>query len=559
LSKARELSAVVYAVPIYSAHDQGFLDATKSFIRLNLRDEFLERAYRHLVHKFGYYALIKHGVLIKEYVPVSGFVHMLVPKDALDFDLWSEFANFVSEYFVPKLKQLMKRATVEDILSAFYRRSREEGGATGLAPVILLGSQIQQYPDVVVNFNIQPKTKKDGVPKIRSTIESSHALIQSHPDDMFVVEPDGGISLLDDKTIVEAMIARAIHAASGKNVTTSSCIYCGSTVHLHKATGKLGVGRTRFPQETTTDFSGRAKICLRCMLVALFYTLEKAERGKEMLEAEIEGFETELESEEVAGDTETERAVKAVLNRLVSPVLTYNALFGDERLRVSIEGIGEDGVEKLALLKLCIGDTRLEDEVMSFVFDFLFNSSLFGSIRSLLQVLKQLEKAMGECMSHVSKYLFTRAYIGREEEWVSLTIAKIASGMIYVVKERIKEELKNKGEEVKEIPDEELYPLRTFAEEVRNGSLTKALAYIAERYGSIPVVPVLVSGAEDKEMIKKILGKFGFRYEEEGNILKVYADSIPTAEAKLRNIYGVKVYEDAHTAIIVMNQDVLAV
>jgi len=557
LDITQRLSVVVYAVPVYSVNDQNFLEVTKNFIQLHLRDELLEKAYKHMMHRFGYYILIKRGILIKEYDPVSGSIRMLVPKDALDFDLWNEFCNFVSEYFVPKLKQLMKWATIEDVLSTFYRKSREEGGATGLAPVILLGSQLQQYPSALVNFHIQPKTKKDGIPKIRSAIENNATLIQSHQDDIFVVEPDGKISLLDDKTILNSMIVRATHATSGKGVTKDSCIYCGSTVYLHKATGKLGIGRTRFPQETTTDFSGKAKICLRCMLVTLFYTLEKTERNKEILEMEIEGVETELESEEVRGDTETERAIKAVLSRFASPALTYNMLFGDEKLRISIEGINEDGVEKLSLLKLCTGEV-IPDKTFEFVIGFLFNPSLFGSIRSLLQVLKQLEKERGECMSHVSKYLFTRAYIGREEEWVSLTIAKIASGVLYVAKERIKEELKKeKGQEVEEIPDEELYPLRTFAEEVRNGSLTKALAYIAERYGSIPQIPVLVSGAEDKEMVKRILDKFGFKYEEEGNVLKIYADSIPIAEARLRNLYGLKVYEDAHTALIVMNQDVL--
>jgi len=160
-------------------------------------------------------------------------------------------------------------------------------------------------------------------------------------------------------------------------------------------------------------------------------------------------------------------------------------------------------------------------------------------------------------MSHVSKYLFTRAYIGKEEEWVALTIAKIASGILYAAKERIKQETGEK-ENVTEIPDKELYHLKTFAEEVRNGSLTKALAYIVERYGAIPIIPVLVPDSEEKEVVKRVLEKYGFKYEEEGYVVKIHADSIPVAEARIRNLYGLKVYEDAHTALTVLNQDILA-
>jgi len=546
-------STVVYAIPLY--HRVDFVEKSATFIRLHVRDEFLEKAYKYLLHKLGYYLSIKYGVLIKEYDPVTGAVRMFVPREMLseEMDLWREFSNFTSEYFIPKLHQLLKQASAETVLSVFYRRSEEEGGATGLAPVVMLGSHIEQYPDVLKKFRIQRKDKK--IQNIKEVVDKKEnkELIKSNVNGLFLMDSEGRLKLLDDSDIASAMTASG-GIASEKRVSGSSCVYCGSKEHLHKATGKLGVGRVRFAHEKETSFN-KAKICLRCMLVALFYVLDV--QGSEVLEAEIEGVEAELKAMNIQGGSETERVIKAVLSRLASPVLTYNTLLGDDKLRVKISGLNDEAIERLSLLKLCVGETRI-DEAVDAVMDFVFNPSVFGSVRSLLQTLKQLEKRGGSCMSHVSKYLFTRAYVGREEEWVALTIAKIGSGVMYIAKERIKEKLKGlTGQEVEKIPDEELYPLRTFAEEVRNGSLTKALAYVAERYGSIPVITMLTSGAEDKEMVKRVLDKFGFKYEEEGNKLKIYADSIPIAEAKLRNLYGLKVYEDAHTAIIVMNQDVL--
>jgi len=561
-------TTVVYAVPLYRTVD--FVEKSTSFIRLFVRDELLVKAYKHLLHKFGYYLSIKYGVLIKEYDPVTGAVRMLVPRKMLseEIDLWREFSSFTSEYFIPKLQQLLKQASAETILSVFYRRSKEEGSATGLAPVIMLGTQINQYPNALEKFNVQgkkDKINKDGkvvegkITKVRNAIESNKNLIEGNPNGLFLIEPKESSKTLRFKMLGVSDMASAMTAlggdASEKRVTGSSCVYCGSKEHLHKATGKLGVGRVRFAHEKETNFSDKAKICLRCMLVALFYVLDV--QGSEVLKAEIEGVEAELKAMNVQGGSETERVIKAVLSRLTSPALTYNTLLGDDKLRVKISGLNDEAIERLSLLKLCVEEARI-DEAVDAVIDFVFNPSVFGSVRSLLQALKQLEKWGGSCMSHVSKYLFTRAYVGREEEWVALTIAKISSGVMYIAKERIKEKLKERtGQEVEKILDEELYPLRTFAEEVRNGSLTKALAYVAERYGSIPVISVLTSGAEDKEMVKRVLDKFGFKYEEEGNKLKIYADSIPIAEAKLRSLYGLKVYEDAHTAIIVMNQDVL--
>jgi len=544
-------SSVTHAVPIYSV--EGYVEEPASFIRLYVRDELLEKAYRHLLHKFGYYLLIKHGVIVKNYDPTSGTIRMLKPENTLSLDIWKEFSSFISEYFIPKLRDLMRTKDIDTVLSAFYYRSKKEGNATGLAPVVMLGRHVNQYLNALDNFLIQRSQVGKSIEKIRKTIKDMSNLIEAHQDDIFILEPSGEIALLDNATIVKSMIVLG-QELTGKIVTTTSCVYCGSTDHLHRATGKLGVGRIRFAHEIKTKFRDEAKICLRCMLTALFYVLDTGDG--ETLDIEINGVSSELRVGKVWGDNETERTIKAVLDRLAKPVLTYNALFGNDRLRVRIAGLGEDTVEKLSLLKLCT-DRASVDDAMSSIIDFIYNPSLFGSIRSLLQALKQLKKEGGECMSHVSKYLFTRAYIGKEEEWVALTIAKIASGILYAAKERIKQETGEK-ENVTEIPDKELYHLKTFAEEVRNGSLTKALAYIVERCGAVPIIPVLVPDSEEKEVVKRVLEKYGFKYEEEGYVVKIYADSIPVAEARIRNLYGLKVYEDAHTALTVLNQDILA-
>lgn len=412
---------------------------------------------------------------------------------------------------------------------------------------------------------------------LKEAIEKNSSFLQQRDpeNDIVLVDYTGKgsveIKALDDEKILSAMTARNMEQRA-EAVSRKACMYCGSSEYLSRATGKLGAGRMRFPHETTTDFSNKAHICLRCMLVALFYTLEISEKDgkkdKEIVEGEINGVEIELEEPKVMGETETEKAIKAVASGFVDPALTYNALFGDEKLHVKVSGLNEDAIEKLSLLKLCVGNASL-DPALREVIAYVRSSDLFGSMRFFLQILEKLKKEGGRCISHASKYLFTRAYIGKKEEWVALTIAKIASGIIYIAKERAKQRKasQNNGEKSNEksnnegegsqINEEDKYFLKTFAEEVRNGNLTKALAYVSERYGSIGSIPVLFSSAEEKEMLKNVLDEFSFKYEEGENSLNVYADSIPVAEVRLKERYGIKVYEDAHTAMIVMNQDVL--
>jgi len=142
-----------YSVPLYRI--EGFIEETANFIRLNVKNETIEKAYRHLVHKFGYYLMIKHGVLLERYDTATGMLHILLPiQDTEKIDVWSEFSNFVNEYFIPKLRTMLNKATTEEVLSAWYRKSGE-GSPTGLAPAVMLKKHALKYPDVLGNFNVQ--------------------------------------------------------------------------------------------------------------------------------------------------------------------------------------------------------------------------------------------------------------------------------------------------------------------------------------------------------------------------------------------------------------------
>jgi len=330
-------------------------------------------------------------------------------------------------------------------------------------------------------------------------------------------------------------------------VTSDACVYCGSGLsgYLFSATGRLGLGRSRFPHEKDTKFSS-AKICLRCMLVSLFYTLEVKRKGEETVAAEVGGVRAELIVPRVYGSTEAEKAIKAILARLTSPALVYNSLLGPERLRVSIAGLGEEAIERLSLLKLCIGDDQVEKAIGN-VIDYVHSTSIFGSLRSLLQALNQLEK-VNRCMPQIVKHVFVKSLLGRKRERVALALAKIAGGVVYVVRAR-------KGGN---LDRDDLYTLRRFADELRNGSLAKALAYVAEKYGEpIEVVPVLASSGVEADIIRRVLEYFGFEFEKEGSVFKVYARSIPTADLLVREKFGREVYEDAYVALLAMEQRTL--
>jgi len=150
-------SSVTHAVPIYSV--EGYVEEPASFIRLYVRNELLEKAYRHLLHKFGYYLLIKHGVIVKNYDPTSGAIKMLKPGNISSLNIWEEFSSFISEYFIPKLRDLMRTKDIDAVLSAYYR-SKGEGKATGLAPVVMLGRHVNKYLDALDNFLIQGQVKE---------------------------------------------------------------------------------------------------------------------------------------------------------------------------------------------------------------------------------------------------------------------------------------------------------------------------------------------------------------------------------------------------------------
>jgi len=188
---------IAYAIPVYSGAE--YSEDVAEFIRLNVLNEDLARAYRYILYKFGYYLALKRGILIKSYDPAAGSAVLLVPPGQ-SIDLWEEFEDFVEEYLVPRLKELMGEAKLEEVLRAFYFHKGEESSATGLADVVLLGRHVRDYPGALEekNFNIQ------GQESVRNKIKKLKAELQNTtpPEGaLVVVTKDGKIKELSEEGI----------------------------------------------------------------------------------------------------------------------------------------------------------------------------------------------------------------------------------------------------------------------------------------------------------------------------------------------------------------------
>jgi len=554
--------ALIYGVPIYHSTAEDVV-VEIPFFKLNLNNEALVNAYKYLAFKFGQYLLLEKGVVVKDYDPLTGRLAIkgsIVPKDVRN-----TYEHFVREYLVPKLKVKLADADLDEILPAFYYK-KGESNPTGLSPVILPAKHLEHYFDALAkgNYAIQR------TPNVLNSIEMSrNRLLENlrrmdlRPHDLVIVDKRGDIEPLSDDDLARVFLHIPESDVVGVKRVEKQCIYCGATdIPLLSATGKLGVGRTRLPHEETTDLSGKAKICLRCILISLLYTLDA---GGDFF-FQLSGFSTRFrdkrdekveksgKSKKVPSEGETLSAILTVLSRLAnhprSEALVYNSLFGDERVTLGIEGLDEEVFEKLALLYTVTGKAVFSDEVQSLLISYVNSPSFSDSLRILLHILKKQSEKAGVRggifgMSYVSKYITSRLYIEKEDKRVAYTLAKLASSVVWLI-----------GEKEKDEKTDYSYEKRRFADTFRRAGLSKALAYAVSATKVSPTVLVVLAEGEEKDIIRGVLSKYGFRYIEEGNKFKVYADSIALAEIKIEEKFTPSIYEDAYTILITMRPEI---
>jgi len=540
--------ALVYGVPIYRPAEDVVVEVP--FFKLNLNNEALVNAYKHLAFKFGQYLLLERGVVVKDYDPLTG--RLTIKGSITPVEVMSEYKRFVREYLIPKLKAGLAHADLDEILPAFYYR-RGESNPTGLSPVVLPAIHLTRYFEALTsgNYAIQgTQNVQNSIKEARNRLLENLREMDLRPHDLVVVDKGGGVEPLSDDDLARVFLHVPESGTVGVKKVEELCIYCGATdIPLLQATGKLGVGRTRLPHEEKTDLSHEAKICLRCILASLLYTLDA---GEDFF-FQLSEFSTRFRDRKVLSEGETLTAILTALSRLANhprgKALVYNSLFGDERATLRIEGLDEEAFEKLALLYAVTGRATFSDEAQSLLIPYINSPSFSDSLRILLHILKKQSEKAGvgwgvPGMSYVSKYITSRLYIEKEDKRVAYTLAKLASYVVWLIGEKEKKENKDYS-----------YEKRRFADTFRRAGLSKALAYAVSATKVSPTVLVVLVEGEEKDIIKGVLSKYGFRYAEEDNKFKVYADSVALAEIKIEEKFTPSIYEDAYVILVTMRPE----
>ncbi|MEM4827730.1 MAG: hypothetical protein QXK07_06815, partial [Desulfurococcaceae archaeon] len=225
--------------------------------------------------------------------------------------------------------------------------------------------------------------------------------------------------------------------------------------------------------------------------------------------------------------------------------MVLNSAFGEDRAKLKVGNLSEVAVERLALLASMFPEA-LDDAVKQHLFDYMFSEPP-GFISHLVHVLlKQLEKEGGvKGMSYVSKEIprYITPYLYREKELrVAYTLAAIAEGVIH----RLKQDGADK------------YTLRKVADNLAMGGLTTAISYAIQRMKNPPSA-IALSKFIDRTLVKEVLDEYEFSYEEkEDGTLLVYLSTIPSAEVKIREDLGQRVFSRAHEALLVLSSWILS-
>jgi len=546
------LSPVLYGVPVYR-ESGGAYSVKVPLLKIHLYNDVVANAYKYMVYRFSQYAYLRRGVIIRNYTPSSGTVDVEVPVEAqlsgrsaeeLMLDLYKEF---IQQYFAPRLIDRIRRASHDDLLLVFYRRRGEGKQQTGLASVILPLKYVKNYiEDIKSNkWAIQKKSIK-AFSKIEEMIlERIQELENRYVKDLdlVIVGKDGNVEPLETTRVLEELGKTSVFSDDVKYVSgsTKRCCYCGSEIKepSFPATGKLGIGRYRLPQVEKTDLSNEASICLRCVLLSMYYVLEG---GESTLLYTFNGLLGVFRAERRLPSGTTVDFAVALAEQLarkpaeLTASMVMNSAFGEERAKLQVENLNEVAVERLALLAhafpLALRDEAVQRELINYML-----SEPHAFISYLVYVLlKQLEK--GGDMSYVSKEIprYITPYLYRETELrVAYTIASIAEGLAYHLKQAVTDK----------------YTLRKFADTLSTGGLSTAVAYALQRLSSPPIA-VAISKFVDRSLVKEVLDEYGFRYYEEGGIIYVYLDSIPPAEIRISEDRGRKVFTKAYELLMIM-------
>ncbi len=554
------LGPVLYGVPVYK--ESGSTYSVKvPFLKIHLYNDVVVNAYKYVVYRFSQYACLRGGIIVRNYDPSSGTMDVEVPAEALLSGRSPEelvqglYREFVEQYLAPRLIERIRKASLDDLLSVFYRKRGTKEPETGLASVILPLKHVNSYiEDIKSNKWAIQKQSIEALKKLEGRIGREVQRLRDKgvkEKDLIIVGKNGDVVLLDTKRVLNELGKPAVFNDDVKYVSrnTKRCCYCGSEIEepMFPATGKLGVGRYRLPQVEKTNLSGEALVCLRCILLSMYYVLEG---GETALLYTFNGLLGVFRAERrLPRRTTVDFAIAVAEQMMWKPAeltasMVMNSAFGEDRAKLKVGGLSEVAVERLALLA-CMSPEALDDEaVKQHLFDYMFSEPPAFISHLVYVLLKQLEKKGGmRDMSYVSKEIprYITPYLYREKELrVAYTLAAIAEGVIH----RLKQEGADK------------YTLRKVADDLAMGGLTTAISYAIQRMKNPPSA-IALSKFIDRTLVKEVLDEYEFSYEEkEDGTMLVYLSTIPSAEVKIREDLGQRVFSKAYDALLLLSPEI---
>jgi hypothetical protein len=534
---------VLYGLPIYGVRGWGsYLKVPFFRVSVKKEDELVVNAYKYLVIRFNQYLILKYGCKVIDYSPTSGT--LVISGFSKEDEVYRAYSNFINEYFIPKLKDLTKDASIDDFLNTYYYSS---GRPTGLTDVVIPAKFVSTYPKILRGNTYKIQKQKQVLNKLDLLESKLRGFSHSCGDDLVIVRSSGRVETLNYDLITDVMVGGigGIYGDVGV-VSGGSCLYCGwgRKDVLLDCKGRLGPGRMRFRQEEGTEVTKKARICLRCVLTTLFYVIDS---NSSTVGSVGDALLTFKPVEEADLNGKTLNSIYYVLNLLSTHeynAFILNSLFGDDRVRVGVEGLDELSIERLALLLNVIGR-----EVCNGDFTRNNSSLLIPYISSpnftpyLIQILKQFKKG-GSRMSYVLKYLKTHLYVEPEDKKVAYVLARVVSPVIDML-------MKAEGSE-----KERLYNVRRFAQTLRTSGIAKALAYAIPRLDvRLKTLYVYVEG-DEKTYMKEVLNKFNIKYGEEGDVIKVDVESLVRGEMLIEKQYSQSIYNDIYTYLVVLHQEI---
>lgn len=538
-------------------------------------------AYTYYVNVFSAYLFARGIGFLVNYEPESGEAILITYREKVDGATLEE--SFKRDYYVPRLKQLLKNVSLEELLRVFYLTYDETSGGRYGATTLVLPAKKSILEELKrVDFK---KLRLSGrLPPFNKSTIKDYMEEYEQKGDIVVIDKNGDIrvyTILDDGSLKE------ITESKGSR-KQGMCVYCGRiTDRTYKVSGRLGLGRMRLPFFKSTDVT-TIDVCLDCILKAIFYVLSLnidpsgtlpqililGKRGVSV--STIIPLSRVKKLQDRRGrvkETKTSYNIRCLANMLskisdeAGKALSYNEFLGDEKLFIRLgDAVDEKIMERLFFIFTVLGTSFLDkhlinpspnDKIYSKIIETLIaedDEAFLALLTSLLRSIQKSNLSVKYDMSYVSKYIESLLYRGRTEDHIAFALAKIASTILYYVDK----ELEGIAEKDRN------YIKRRFAETLRRSGFVEAVAYILSRTGmKISTIVIPIQNGIEREMFKTFIDEVGlppkyYEIDEEDSRVSIKATALNLIDIRVKEKFTPLIYEKVYNLLIIERQELVS-